>query len=225
MDNAIQRRAVLWDLDGTIIDTSQVHWRAWNSVMAEEGFDLTWEQFMPSFGQRNDTILRLWLRQDLPDSDVERISDTKEQRYRQILPDQPPQLLPGVEDWLKWLHQAGWRQALATMTPLENIGVIFAVVKTTDGASIKEFLDAAVTGNEVQHGKPDPAIFLTAAQRLQVPPERCVVIEDARAGIEAARRAGMRSIAVSPEPIHKADRWARSLAEISPSVVEELIDE
>jgi beta-phosphoglucomutase len=221
--NSPIQRAVLWDLDGTIINTNRVHWHAWRSVMAAEGVDLTWEMFAPTFGQRNDTILRKWIHPELRDSEVERISEIKESRYRQILPDQPPELLPGVEDWFRWLRDAGWRQALATMTPLENMEAIFSTVRTSRGTSFKDFLDAVVTGSDVQHGKPDPAVFLLAAQRLAVPADRCVVIEDSRAGIEAARRAGMHSIAVSADPIREAGRWVISLAELSPGVVEELV--
>lgn len=220
-ESSILQQAVLWDLDGTLIDTRQAHWQAWRETMAAEGFDLTWESFVQLFGQRNDTTLRKWLRPDLPDSEIERIAETKERLYRQILPEQPPRLLPGVENWLHWLRANGWRQALATMTPFENMEAIFSAVKTSTGGSFKDFLDAVVTGNEVLHGKPDPEIFLLAARRLQVPPERCIVIEDSSAGVQAARRAGMRAIAVNPHPCAGADLTAPSLAELAPRVVED----
>lgn len=219
-ESSILQRAVLWDLDGTLIDTRQAHWLAWHETMASEGFDLTWETFAHIFGQRNDTTLRKWLGPDLPDSEIERIGETKERLYRQILPDQPPEMLPGVENWLHWLHANGWRQALATMTPLDNMKTIFATVKTSSGGSFKDFLDAVVTGDEVLHGKPDPEIFLLAAQRLHVPPERCVVIEDSNAGIQAAHRAGMLSIAVGPHACADADLSVPSLAELAPRAVE-----
>lgn len=214
------QRAVLWDLDGTVINTGQVHWLAWHETMAAEGIELTWETFTQTFGQRNDTTLRRWMRPDLRDSEIERIAGAKESLYRQVLVKKPPHLLPGVETWMLWLRANGWRQALATMTPLENMEAIFSTVKTSNGGSFKDLLDAVVTGSEVQHGKPDPGIFLLAAQRLQVPPEQCIVIEDASAGVQAARRAGMRSIAVSPEPCHEAILWVPSLAGLAPGVLE-----
>lgn len=222
-ETSTPQRAVLWDLDGTVINTSKAHWLAWRSAMAAEGIKLTWEMFAPIFGQRNDTTLRKWMHPELPDSEIERIANGKERLYRQILAEQPPELLPGVEHWMRWLRNAGWRQALATMTPLENMEAIFSAVKTSTGGSFKNYLDAVVTGNEVQHGKPDPGIFLLAARRLQVLPEHCIVVEDASAGIEAARRAGMRCIAVSGEPCSEADRSVRSLIALSPGIVEGLI--
>ena len=219
-ESSTLQRAVLWDLDGTVINTAQVHWQAWRQTMASEGIELTWETFAQTFGQRNDTTLRKWIRPDLPDSEIQRIAGAKETLYRQVLTEQPPELLPGVENWMRWLRANGWRQALATMTPLENMQAIFAAVKTTSGGSFKDLLNAVVTGNEVEHGKPDPGIFLLAAQRLQVPPQQCIVIEDASAGVEAARRAGMRSIAVNTEPCRSADLWVPSLVELAPAVVE-----
>ena len=174
-------RAVLWDLDGTLIDTGTVHWQAWRGVLANEGLDLTWEKFVPGFGQRNDNVLRLWLGPDLSDAEVVRIAGIKESTYRAILKQQPPILLPGTEHWLAALRAAGWRQALATMTPRLNLEAIFEVVKTSSGQPMRDFFDAVVTADDVHHSKPDPEVFLLAASRLGMPPEHCVVVEDSPA--------------------------------------------
>jgi beta-phosphoglucomutase len=182
--------AVLWDLDGTLIDSGDHHWQAWQDTMAAEGRDLTAEAFAASFGQLNDTILRRWFGPDLPPSEIQRIGEEKEQRYRARLLQDGLELRPGAWDWLARLQKEGWRQALATSSPPKNVE---AVLRAVD---IGRFLDAVVTAGDIERGKPDPSIFLTAAARVDVPPRRCVVVEDAPAGLEAARRAGMRSVGV-----------------------------
>jgi beta-phosphoglucomutase len=202
-------KAILWDLDGTLIDTSQYHWQAWTAELAALGRSITHTQFTACFGQRNDTVLRLWIDPDISSDDIHRISASKEERYRHMILAGGLQLLPGAESCLKMLHQAGWRQALATMTNRENIEAIFTVVR------IEKYFDAVVTGDEVAHGKPEPDIFLQAANRVHVATERCIVIEDAPAGIEAARRAGMKSIGVN-QKIKLAADWSVSSLELLP---------
>jgi HAD superfamily hydrolase (TIGR01509 family) len=184
------RSAVLWDLDGTLIDSGDYHFRAWRDTLATAGRDLSPEAFAASFGQFNDTIVRRWFGPELTASEVERISEEKETRYRTWLLREGVELLPGAEAWLRRLQQEGWRQALATSAPPANVE---AVLKAVD---IRPFLDAVVSAADVPRGKPDPAVFLLASARLGVPPSRCVVVEDAPAGLEGARRAGMRSVGV-----------------------------
>jgi HAD superfamily hydrolase (TIGR01509 family) len=177
-------------LDGTLIDSAPLHWIAWRETMAERGYDLQPAEFASSFGKRNDTILRGLLGADLPAPEIERTSEAKEVRYRRLVRERGIELLPGAGAWLDRLEREGWRQALATSAPLGNIDA------TLEPLGLASFFDAVVSAEEVGRGKPDPLIFLTAAERLGVPPARCVVVEDAPAGLEGARRAGMRSIGV-----------------------------
>jgi beta-phosphoglucomutase len=111
--------------------------------------------------------------------------------YRELVRAKGMSPLPGVERWVRRLNKNGWRQAIASSAPRLNVEVVL------DAIGLAVCFQAIVSAEDVQHGKPDPEVFLTAASRLRVPPERCVVVEDAGAGIEAARRAGMRSIGVS----------------------------
>lgn len=199
-------KAVLWDLDGTLIDTAPIHWQAWSETLKKENFTLDREVFLSSFGMRNDTIVPMWLGPQVTPADVARISDAKEIRFRELLSILPLQLMPGVEDWLAHLQQQGWRQAVATMAPRPNLE------KMIKQAGIEKYMDAYATAEDVLHGKPEPDIFLTAAARLNVPPSHCIVVEDAPAGVEAARRAGMRSIGVGPTvPPGSADLQTPSL--------------
>ncbi len=183
-------RAVIWDLDGTLIDSSRYHWEAWQEVMAVESFTLTYEQYVADFGKRNDEILRGRLGADLPDEFIARVSLAKEEAYRRLMRTKGLKLLPGAQYWLERFKAEGWSQALATSAPRGNIDAVFAAL------GVERFFDAVISSEEVRAGKPEPDVFLAAADKMGVAPRDCVVIEDAPAGLEAARRAGMRSIGV-----------------------------
>jgi beta-phosphoglucomutase len=188
MENHI--RAVIWDLDGTLIDSIAYHWEAWRVVMEAEKFVYTHEQFMADFGKRNDEILRARFRADLPDVEVARIALAKEEQYRHLVRTQGLELLPGCAFWLAQLQAEGWKQALGTSAPRGNIDAVF------DALEIAQYFDAVMSSEQVKQGKPAPDVFLAAAAQLEVPPENCLVIEDAPAGIEAAYRAGMKALGV-----------------------------
>jgi beta-phosphoglucomutase len=185
-----QKRAVIWDLDGTLIDSSAYHWEAWQAVMQTENFSLTYEQYVADFGKRNDEILRGRLGADFPDHEISRISLAKEEKYRELIRTKGLELLPGAQDWLARLQADGWMQALGTSAPRGNIDAVFVAL------GVERYFDAVMSSEEVKHGKPHPDVFLAAAGKLNAAPGNCIVIEDAPAGIEAARRAGMKSIGV-----------------------------
>ncbi len=184
-------RAVLWDLDGTLVDTQEFHWLAWVETLHAEGVTLTREQFLRTFGQRNASFLGSWLGPGASAADIERVAEAKETACRRLLTERGCPVLPGVRDWLERLREEGWRQAIASSAPRLNVDAML------NGAGIRAFFELAVAAEDVSAGKPDPQVFLTAAARLGVAPRCCVVVEDAAAGIEGARRAGMPSIGVS----------------------------
>ncbi len=217
MSDQTAPRAVLWDMDGTLLDSGEYHWLAWREAMAAEGYALTHPEFTATFGQRNDTILRGFFGAELPDAEVGRIGDAKEARYRTMVREQGIDLLPGVRGWLETLRAAGWRQAIASAAPRLNVEAIL------EALDIAEFFDAIVSAEDVQLGKPDPQVFLLASQRAGAPPTRCVVVEDAPAGLEGARRAGMRCVGVrSSHPELVADVVVDSLADLPPDTFERL---
>lgn len=216
--NIHRLRAVLWDMDGTLLDSAEYHWLSWREALAAEGYDLTYAQFAASFGQRNDTILRGYFGPDCPLSEVERISATKESRYREFVRTRGIDLLPGVRRWLMRLKADGWRQAVASSAPRLNVETLIEVVQ------IEEFFDALVTAEDVQRGKPDPQVFLIAANKVAVPPAYCVVVEDAPAGIEGAHRAGMRAIGIrSSHPMLAAERVVQTLNELPDNAFDQLL--
>lgn len=212
-------RAVLWDMDGTLIDSEELHWIAWRDTMADEGVAITREQFRSSFGQRNDSILPQWLGAAATPENIDRIAKAKEELYRQLIKRNGIEPLPGVEDWVSRLRKEGWLQAIASAAPRANIDAILEALSATN------IFQGIVSAEDVHRGKPDPEVYLTAAARVGVSPERCIVVEDAVAGVEGARRAGMRSIGVSHNGKHlPADVVVPSLDQLAANAFESLLE-
>jgi beta-phosphoglucomutase family hydrolase len=214
----LEPRAVLWDMDGTLLDSAEYHWLSWRDTLAVEGFDLTRERFAESFGRRNDATLRAYFGEQFPLTEVDRIGEIKEARYREMVRTRGIELLPGVERWLARLASDGWRQALASSASLLNIEAVLEVL------GIGDRFDAIVSAEDVRNGKPDPEVFLVASARVSASPSRCVVVEDAPAGIEAARLAGMHSIAVqSTHRVLPADVTVCTLEELADDAFDRLV--
>ena len=201
-------RAVLWDLDGTLVDSTELHWVAWRDAMAAEGVTITRDMFEATFGWKNDPILRRWLGDDVSEERKARIAEGKEQAYRTALRHEGLHPLPGAREWVERLHAAGWKQAIASSAPLANIEAVL------DVADLHHDFEVIVSAEDVTTGKPDPQVFLVAARKLGVPPDRAIVVEDAEAGVEGARRAGMQCIGVNPRLRLQADTYVRSLADL-----------
>ena len=182
-------RGVLWDMDGVLVDTSEFHFETWLQVLSERGIYFSREIFKDIFGMNNFDILSYLLGEPPTPEQVAEIAGRKEDVFRQairgrIMP------MPGVVEWLRRLSAWGVRQAIASSAPSANIDFL------VDELGIRNRFDAIVSGNELP-GKPDPAVFLEAARRIGIPPEKCVVIEDSVAGVEAAKRGRMKCIAVT----------------------------
>ncbi len=202
--------AVIWDLDGVVIDSADEHRRAWQHLAKEEGVSFSDVDFWATFGKRNDDIIpQFW--GSIPAQRLAELANRKEVYFREYIRDTAA-FLPGAQELMRGLHEAGYRQALATSTPVENIQLI------SDVLHLERYLPVLVSGEAVARGKPAPDIFLKAAAELGVPPSRSLVIEDAVAGIQAARAAGMRCIAVAGERdlpgLRAADLVVRDLSEV-----------
>jgi HAD superfamily hydrolase (TIGR01509 family) len=211
-------RAVLWDMDGTLIDSEEYHWISWRNTMANEGITITREEFLASFGQRNDSIIPRWLGAASTPERVERIGNAKEELYRHLVRKDGISPLPGVASWLNRLHNEGWLQAIASAAPRANVEVVLEVLLAS------HFFEGIVSAEDVHRGKPDPEVYLTAASRVGAMPDRCIVVEDAVAGVEGARRAGMRSIGVSHNGRHlPADLVVKSLDLLEPDAFDTLL--
>lgn len=212
-------RAVLWDVDGTLLDSAEYHYQSWRETLDQEGFALTRERFGTTFGQRNAEILRSYFRPDLSDAEIARIGDAKEARYRELMRLGGVEPLPGVRRWLQHLQATGWRQAVASSAPAENVHTILAAL------DIAHFFDAITTAEDVERGKPDPQVFLVSAAKLAVPATRCIVVEDVPAGIEGAHRAGMPAVGVlSSHRELAAEIVVRTLDELADDAFERLLE-
>ncbi|HPH97907.1 MAG TPA: HAD family phosphatase [Anaerolineaceae bacterium] len=181
--------AVLWDLDGTLADTGEAHYQAWADTLAEEGQPFNRDLFRQTFGMNNTGVLTLLYGQTPPPEEVARISDRKERAFRVAIHGRVA-LHNGVHAWLEKLQQAGYRQAVASSAPAENIDVL------VDELGIRPYFSELVSGGSLP-GKPAPDVFLEAARRLNVAPKNCIVVEDAVPGVQAARSAGMKCIAIT----------------------------
>jgi beta-phosphoglucomutase len=209
--------AVLWDLDGTLVDSAELHWISWRDTMQAEGLPITHEQFLERFGQKNDRILGAWFGSDATAERIARVGDAKEAEYRRLAVARGVTPLPGAAEWIERLHARRWKQAIASSAPRLNVDVILRVLSLADD------FDAIVSAEDVTAGKPDPQVFLKAAERLGAEPSRCIVVEDAPAGVEAARRAGMKCIGVSGVHRLDADIAVASLAELPGDAFEALL--
>jgi beta-phosphoglucomutase len=205
-------------MDGTLIDSEELHWIAWRDTMASEGIAITREQFPSSFGQRNDSILPRWLGAGATPERIDEIANAKEELYRQLVRKYGISPLPGVQHWLRRLHTEGWLQAIASAAPRANIQVILESLSAT------HMFQGVVSAEDVRSGKPDPEVYLVAASRVGVSPDQCIVVEDAIAGVEGARRAGMKSIGVSRSAAHlPADIVVPSLQQLEPNAFDTLL--
>ncbi len=202
-------KAVLWDMDGVLVDTAPFHFQAWRALFASLGRDVSEEEFRRTFGLRNDDILRAILG-DMPPERLRELGNRKEELFRDAIRGKVTPL-PGVVDVVRRLRDRGVKQAVVSSAPRRNVETILHALSLT-GA-----FDALVAEEEVQRGKPDPQGYLLGADRLGVAPAACVVVEDAPAGVEAAKRAEMRCIGLAagrrPEELAAADLVVVSLAD------------
>ena len=181
--------AVIWDVDGVIIDSAEQHLRAWRQLAEENGLPFSDAAFWQTFGMRNSDIMPLMFGIAGPPERVAALSERKEALYREFLAREAT-ALPGAKELMAALHAAGYHQALGSSAPRANIETIIRLL------GLGGWLDAFVSGEEVAHGKPAPDIFLRAAEHLGIAPAHSLVIEDAPAGVAAAHAGGMRCIAV-----------------------------
>ena len=183
--------AALFDWDGVIIDSSRQHGESWQRLAAEERRVLPPDHFYRGFGMKNEKIIPELLQWTTDAEEIRRLSLRKEELYRQIIRERGVAALPGVAAWLDAIHSAGIPCVIGSSTHRENITTTLGVL------GFENYFRAIVSSEDVSHGKPDPEVFLKAAAKAGTPANRCVVFEDAHAGIEAARRAGMKVVGVA----------------------------
>jgi beta-phosphoglucomutase len=183
-------RGAIFDMDGVIVDNVVQHLRAWKELGRELQREFGDDQIKPLFGKRNREILEGLLGPRQEQSDLARWGARKEELYREIM---KPELraVPGLPRFLDRLRGAAIKTAVATSGPIENVKFVL------EGLGLEASFGVLVTGSDAPLSKPDPGIFLVAAQRLQVNASSCVVFEDSPPGIKAAQAAGAFCIALA----------------------------
>lgn len=184
-----QNLAILWDLDGTIVDTKEVHFSTWSYALNKFGFNLDRKVFDANFGRNNRTILPLFLGFKPKSRLAKQLVEEKEARFREIVVEQAS-LVHGVESWLEEAKQAKIPQVIASSAPLDNITAMIS------GYNLLQYFELFLSGKDLP-AKPEPDVFLEAAKVIDRYPEQCLVIEDSLAGVKAAKKAGMTCIAVT----------------------------
>ena len=201
-------RAALFDMDGTLVDNSDIHVQAFRFFCDRYGVT-DWESRLSNvFGMGSDDIMRMLLPEVvIHNKGLKALGDEKEQIYREFY---APTIQPitGLRALLEQLHQAGIRCAVGSSGCRDNVNFVLSKCK------IEAFFDVQISGDMVARCKPDPEIYITAAKELGIKIEECIIFEDARAGFEAARRAGAGLVVGIATTLTKAQILADNLADI-----------
>ena len=188
MNNNLPKKAAIFDMDGTLVDNSAVHVRAFELFCNRYGVKDWRTKLEKAFGMGSDDIMRMLLPEEvIRERGLQALGDEKEEIYRTIY---APEIAPvkGLKELLELLRGAGIRCAVGSSGCRQNVEFVLSSCK------IEEYFEVKISGDMVSRCKPEPEIYLTAAKALGVKPEECIIFEDARAGFEAARRAGAGSI-------------------------------
>jgi beta-phosphoglucomutase len=214
--------AVIFDMDGVLVDSFAAHREAWMTMAVANGLAFDAATFTAVFGRTSrEVISGLWGADRYTDDEIAGLDDRREAAYRKAIEASFP-AMPGARELITALSQEGIALALGSSGPPENVELVL------DKLGVRHLFGAVVTGKDVRKGKPDPEVFLTAALRLGVPPRRCAVIEDAPTGIAAANAGGMVSIGLTStgrtrQSLAAARLVIASLYELAPARIRELL--
>ncbi len=213
--------AVIFDVDGVLTDSYAPHFLSWQRMFGELDRSFTEDQFRATFGRTNRDIFGELYEGSLAEEQLRAWGDRKEVLYREIIAEKFT-AMPGAVELIDALVDEGIKVGVGSSGPPENIRV------TLEKLERAHRVGAVVTAVDVTRGKPDPQVFLIAAERLGVPPARCAVVEDAVQGVEAASRAGMTSIGLTStttrEKLSHATLVVDRLEELSPARIRSLIE-
>lgn len=215
------RYGAIFDMDGVLVDSHESHYVAWHALGQRHGVPFDKPLFDKTFGSHNAQILPIWLGRSLSPEEIEALANEKEEMFREHVRDHVHPL-PGAQDLVRALKQADFKLAVGSSGPRQNVELLLR------GLGIREAFEVLITGDDVTHGKPHPEVFAKAAVALGLPPDRCVVVEDAPQGVEAGLAAGIRVLAVTStrtaQELSHATRVVDTLVGIGPGHFRELVD-
>lgn len=211
--------AVIWDMDGTLVDTAELHFDAWVKLAAELGKPFSRADFAATFGRRNPEIIDYLFKDVHSAKEIAELGERKERFYRAEA-GKGLSLLPGAERLLASFAERRIPQAIGSSAPRDNLEMILDMTKS------RRYFQTVVAMEDTQRGKPDPEVFLVAAAKLKAEPSRCVVFEDAVAGVEAAKAGGMKCVAVRYVGHHSEEALRAAGADlVAPSLEHVPMDE
>ena len=187
VDLELKDIAVIWDLDGTLLDTYEWHYQSWHQILADVPNVFDREVYRKYFGRNNRQSVKRFLGYEPDEALFHDLVNRKETLFQQGLP-KNTQLFPGVLTWLDYIRANGMKQSIGSSARIDNIDV------SVDSFGIRGYFEFLVDG-EGRPSKPKPDIFLEAAAMMGFPATYCVVFEDSFHGIQAAKAAGMVSVA------------------------------
>ncbi len=205
---------LIFDVDGVLVDSYAAHFESWQIAAGEFGFTISEDEFQQNFGRKShETIAERW-GDSLNAEQISRFAERKEAAYRHIIRHNFP-AMDGADELIDAWHAAGHRLAVGSSAPPENVAIVL------DRLGRGDRFQAVITGVDVTRGKPDPQVFLLAAAGLKLPAHRCAVIEDAPAGVAAAKAAGALAIGLVStghtwESLDQADHRVGTLRDLNP---------
>ena len=203
-------QAILFDLDGVLTDTSEYHYQAWKHLADDEGIPFTHQENDDHLRgiSRRGSLMYIIRGKQYSEDQIQEMMDRKDRYYHELIKNMGPKdLVPGGRELLQEIRQAGIKVAIASGS--KNSRTVLQYLQITD------LLDGIADGNSVSNSKPAPDIFVYAAGIVQVPTSACLGVEDADAGIEAIKTAGMQALGIGPkERFHRADKVLPSLANL-----------
>ena len=216
------KRAFIFDMDGTIVDNMAFHTKSWIAFFQRRGHDIdAGEFFRTTAGRQGKEIIRAYLGEHLTDAESAVLDHEKESVYRELY-EPHRKTVDGFDDLIAQAKARGVALAVATAAPNANIAF------TLDGLDLRRHFDTVVGAADVARGKPNPDVFLMAAERCGAAPEDCIVFEDAPLGVEAARRAGMRAVVLTTtlpaEAFAEFDNVIHIASDFSELTVDELFN-
>jgi len=210
MVNFKRLKAVIWDMDGVLVNSEATHQETWRATFEKFNLPIHPERLKRSFGMTSEMVVKMMVDAPLSEETLTAITQEKSRSFQQAIKDKAV-IFPGVLGWLETFKRNHIRQAVASSGRAENIRIILESLAITD------FFDVIVDGEGLP-SKPEPFIFHKTADLLDVNPLHCLVIEDSAAGITAAKAAGMVCVAVattSPaDQLKEADHVIDNLAQL-----------